>query len=127
LEISTRKKYEDYKREFRIILDHIRAAVFLLADGTKPSNTGRGYVLRRLLRRAIRFADKLDATKNLAVTNTTKDFVLYRTPIVDVAETFVKIYSPAFDLAKFSNEIIPEIEKEEKKFRETLTRGLKEF
>ena len=50
---------EDDVRSKRIIADHIRASVFLIADGVTPSNTEQGYVLRRLLRRAIRHADKL--------------------------------------------------------------------
>jgi alanyl-tRNA synthetase len=125
LEVSTEKKYEDYKREFRIILDHIRAAVFILADGVVPSNTGRGYVLRRLIRRAVRFADKLEA-KDLRVTNVAKEFTLHRSLLTDVAETFIKIYKN-YDLVKQSNAIVPELEKEEKKFRTTLVSGIKEF
>ncbi len=126
LEGSTEKRYRDYGKGFRVILDHVRAAVFLLADGVRPSNTGQGYVLRRLLRRAIRFADKLGA-HDLAVTNNSRDFILHRSLIVDVAETFAKIYSPEFSLTKYLNEVIPEIEKEEAKFRNTLQKGLKEF
>ncbi len=125
LEISTGKKYEDYKREFRIILDHVRAAVFILNDGVIPSNTGRGYVLRRLIRRAVRFADKLEA-KDLSVTNASRDFTMHRTLLMDVAETFIKNYEN-YDLVKQANAIIPELEKEEKKFRTTLASGIKEF
>jgi alanyl-tRNA synthetase len=120
LETSTGKKYKDYEKDFRVILDHVRAAVFLLSDGVKVSNVGRGYVLRRLLRRAIRFSDKLDA-RDLVSTN--GKFALPTSSIVPAADSFVKIYN----LAKYANEIIPDIEKEERQFRETLTRGLREF
>ncbi len=51
IEAVSGKKYEDYPKEFRIICDHLRAAVFVIADGIEPSNKDRGYVLRRLLRR----------------------------------------------------------------------------
>ncbi len=126
LEISTKKRYADQPKEFRIILDHVRAAVFIIADGVSPSNTGRGYVLRRLLRRAIRFADKLNAN-DLVITNggARKDFYLNTTVIMDAAEWFIKAYTGAFVLDR--NEILPVVKKEEEQFRATLARGLKEF
>lgn len=53
IEAVSGKKYKDYLKEFRIILDHLRAAVFVIADGVEPSNKDRGYILRKLLRRSI--------------------------------------------------------------------------
>ena len=129
LEMSTGKKYQDNKREFRIILDHIRASVFLLADGVIPSNTERGYVLRRLLRRAIRFADHLEMKER--VVDSRPDYKIERGVLSTVAEGIAKEYaSPypeGFDLTRHYNQILPEIEKEERKFRETLQRGMREF
>ncbi|HNW96620.1 MAG TPA: alanine--tRNA ligase-related protein [Candidatus Paceibacterota bacterium] len=55
IEMLSGKKYQDYQKEFRIIADHIKAAVFMLAEGLEPSNVERGYVLRRLIRRAVSY------------------------------------------------------------------------
>lgn len=59
LEVASGKRYADDKRSFRIIADHVRAASMLVADGVMPGNNERNYVVRRLIRRAVRFADKL--------------------------------------------------------------------
>ena len=104
---------EQITRAYRIILDHIRAATFMLAQGIRPSNTEAGYVLRRLIRRAIREVDRLGIT----------DAVLS-----DIAEGFGIVYQDAYpgilDLAKH---IKDELKKEEEKFRKTLVQGMREF
>lgn len=97
----------------RIIADHIRASVFIITDGITPSNTDRGYVLRRLLRRAIRYSDLLKV----------KDGGL-----LEIAKEVIKKYQDVYkNVLESSNSIIGEIEKEENKFRETLARGMKIF
>lgn len=88
-------------REERIVADHVRTALFMISDGVLPSNVGRGYVLRRLIRRAVRFA---------------------KTPLLDYIERYKNIYKGVYELDDRG-----EIRKEEAKFRETLERGLKEF
>ncbi|MDE2071684.1 MAG: alanine--tRNA ligase, partial [Patescibacteria group bacterium] len=72
LESWSGKKYTQDMRSFRIVADHIRAASMLIGDGVMPGSTERGYVVRRLIRRAVRFADKLGvpAGKLAELTNT---------------------------------------------------------
>jgi alanyl-tRNA synthetase len=106
IEKLSKKKYSENKKEMRIIADHIKAAVFIIADGITPSNTEHGYVLRRLIRRAIVQGKELEL-KNF----TTK-----------VAEPVFKIYED-YDLNK--KQIMQEIEKEENKFNKTLEKGIK--
>lgn len=107
------KKYEDDLQSFRIITDHIRGAVFMIGDGVLPSNTEQGYFVRRLLRRAVRYADKLQMPhgelKNLAQS---------------VIDTYKEHYE---NLAQKQSEIMDSIAKEEVQFRKTLEKGLKQF
>ena len=94
-------------REDRIVVDHIRTSVFLISDGVLPSNNGRGYILRRLIRRAARHSRK---------------------PLKLEAEHFIKKYQDIYSTILTNYRmILNEIEKEEVKFRETLDRGLREF
>lgn len=107
------KKYEDNLEAFRIITDHIRGAVFMIGDGVHPSNTEQGYFVRRLLRRAVRYADvlKIDEGK-----------------LGELAKSVIGTYKGHYgNLGKKTDEIVEVIEKEEMQFRTTLSRGLKEF
>ncbi|CAN5143782.1 alanine--tRNA ligase [soil metagenome] len=91
----------------RIISDHVRTAVFMIADGVIPSNTDAGYVLRRLIRRAVRLSSISLASVIMAVINTYKNS------------------HPELDLKKV--EIEHEILQEEARFKVTLAAGLKQF
>lgn len=98
---------------YRVILDHIRAAVFLIGDGVLPGNKDQMYFVRRLIRRAVRYA------RNLHIeTNFTKE----------VGAAFIEYYHEAYPNLEESRELIlSELDKEETKFRKTLESGLKEF
>lgn len=111
IEKLSNKKYNDNLRSMRIIADHIKASVFIINDGVIPSNTERGYVLRRLIRRAIRFGSEL------GLKNFVKEIAL---PIFD-------IYFEFEYLQKNKLMILTELEKEEQKFSQTLEKGIKEF
>ncbi len=107
------KKYEDNKKSFRIIADHLKAASFIIADGVTPLNVGAGYVLRRLIRRAIRHGKILGIENNF-----TKQ----------IAEAVVEIYRGFYGgLEENKENILEELEKEEDKFRKTLSGGLARF
>lgn len=101
------------KRAVRIIADHIRASVMLISDGVLPANSDQGYVLRRLIRRAVRFADLLNL----------KPKALFQTAD-SVCEQYLDIYD---QVSKQRETIKITIEKEEQKFRNTLNRGMKEL
>lgn len=103
--------YEE--KSARIVADHVRTAVFMIADGVTPSNTDRGYVLRRIIRRAVRFADGMQADTE----------VLSKVAYV-VIEKYKKVYP---ELEQNREKIFDELNKEEEKFRKTLTQGLKKF
>ncbi len=117
LEEFTKKKYDELidseKEAFRVILDHIRAATFLIADGAIPSNKDQGYVTRRLVRRATRFG------KNLG----TKESVT-----AYIAESFISTYQKHYtNINERKGVILTAIAEEEKKFLKTLSQGQKYF
>ena len=101
----------EHKPSHRIIADHLRASSFLVADGVLPSNEGRGYVLRRIMRRAMRHAHLLGA----------KEPLLYRLVPALVGE-MGRAYS---ELERGKDLIVETLKLEETRFRETLERGLK--
>lgn len=99
------------KTEFKIIADHLRSSCFLIADGVLPSNEGRGYVLRRIMRRAMRQLHKLGA----------KEAGMYK-----LVDSLIKEMGDAYpELARARDVISETLKNEEEKFRETLGKGLK--
>ena len=115
LEQLSNKKYEDNKKSFRIIMDHVRTSTFILGDdhGITPSNIGAGYVLRRLIRRAIRHLRKLDLMEN---------------SLMDLARVVISDYKDIYtELEKNRDFIITELEKEGIKFGKTIKDGEKLF
>ncbi len=97
----------------RIIADHVRTSVIMLADGVEFSNTDRGYILRRLIRRALRHADLLKLPENS----------LYM-----IADIFTDYYKDIYEnIARQKETIKVAINAEEKKFRKALIQGIKEF
>ena len=101
----------EIKRAMRIIADHIKASVFIIADGIVPGNKEQGYVLRRLIRRAVRYGKELEL----------KDFTN------QVAEIVFEIYNDYQNLKENKIKILDELKKEEQKFSQTLEKGLNEF
>lgn len=108
------KAYADEAQyAFRVILDHIRAATFLISDGVLPGNKDQSYFVRRLIRRAVRFARNLDVHTNFCA---------------EVSDSFIQVYKDEYkNLESKRVEILSEITKEEEKFRKTLENGIKEF
>ncbi len=110
------KKYgesEEVTYAYRVILDHIRGATFLIGDGVLPGNKDQMYFVRRLIRRSVRFAHNLGVSENF-----TKE----------VATGFIDVYKNEYkNLEEKKGIILDELEKEEKKFRVTLEKGIKEF
>ena len=111
IEESSGKKYEDNKKPMRIIADHIKAAVFIIADGIVPGNSEQGYILRRLIRRAVRHGKKLGLVNFLE----------------NVAGVVFDIYDDYKHLKSNKKKILEELEKEENKFLETLDKGIRNF
>nr|WP_274311692.1 alanine--tRNA ligase [Staphylococcus hyicus]MDP4468430.1 alanine--tRNA ligase [Staphylococcus hyicus] len=101
---------ETHDIAFKVIADHIRTIAFAISDGALPANEGRGYVLRRLLRRAVRFSQSLDINKPF----------LYQ--LVDVVATIMEPYYP--NVKEKADFIARVIKSEEERFHETLEEGL---
>ncbi len=98
---------------FRVIMDHLRAATFLISDGSIPSNKDQGYFTRRLIRRSVRYATQLGITKNFAG---------------EISDAIVEMYHEAYPELGIKKETIRlEMEKEEKKFGATIQKGTKEL
>ena len=107
------KKYESHTESMRVIADHLRAATFLAVDGCVPSNKEQGYVMRRLLRRAIRFSFDLGIEQNF---------------LQEVVPIIADMYEADFPEVKAGREqIIAVLVKEEKAFRQTLRKGIKQM
>ncbi len=107
------KNYESHTNAMRVITDHLRAATFLAVDGVVPSNKEQGYVMRRLLRRAIRFAFDLGIEQN---------FLPEIVPVV--ADLYATDYP---EVQAQRDAVIAVLVKEEKAFRQTLQKGLREL
>jgi alanyl-tRNA synthetase len=113
LEHLSGKNYESHTESMRVIADHLRGATFLAADGVTPSNKEQGYVMRRLIRRAIRYAFELGVEQN---------FLEAIVPVI------ADIYTDDFSkISQNRQKIIDTLNREESVFRQTLRNGLKEF
>jgi len=110
-EIIKEKINTNNQSSFRVIADHLRASSFLIADGILPSNEGRGYVLRRILRRGIRHAYTLGS----------KDPIFSK--LFPELKNLMSSSYPELNSAE--SLIVETLENEENRFRETLTKGLK--
>lgn len=100
-------------RASRIVADHIRTSIFMIADGVRAGNTEQGYILRRLLRRAVRYADMLGVEHRML------------SELVPVVAMF---YRDVYDnIAEQENLIVKEIWEEEDRFRKTIEKGFREL
>ncbi len=107
------KKYETHTESMRVIADHLRAATFLAVDGCVPSNKEQGYVMRRLLRRAIRYSFDLGIEQNF---------------LEGIVPVIADLYEADFPEVKEQRDsIVAVLVKEEKAFRQTLRNGIKQM
>jgi alanyl-tRNA synthetase len=113
LQTLSGKKYESHTESMRVIADHLRAATFLAVDGVVPANKEQGYVMRRLLRRAIRFAFDLGIEQNF---------------FEEIVPVIAGLYHDDYpEVAAKRDEVVTILAKEEKVFRQTLRKGLKQL
>jgi alanyl-tRNA synthetase len=113
LESLSGKTYDSHTNAMRVIADHLRAATFLAVDGVVPSNKEQGYVMRRLVRRAVRFAFDLGVEQNFMPEVVPVIADLYQTDMPDVQAN--------------RDKVIDVLVKEEKVFRQTLRKGIAEL
>ncbi|MEX2052855.1 MAG: alanine--tRNA ligase [Candidatus Paceibacterota bacterium] len=115
-EVRGKKLYDQEKNKSseRIVSDHLRSAIFLIADGVRPSNVEQGYILRRLLRRAIRHSQLLELPKDV------NERVLH----VISHDIYGEVYP---ELEKKKKEILETIQMESDKFNKALGNGLRVF
>lgn len=113
LESISGKTYNSHTNAMRVIADHLRAATFLAVDGVTPSNKEQGYVMRRLVRRAVRFAFDLGVEQN------------FMQEVVPVITAMYEADMP--DVQAKRDEVIAILVKEEKAFRQTLRKGINEM
>lgn len=107
------KNYESHTESMRVIADHLRAATFLAVDGCVPSNKEQGYVMRRLLRRAIRYSFDLGIEQNF---------------LEEVVPVIADLYHGDFpEVAARRDEVIAVLVKEERAFRTTLRNGIRQM
>ena len=113
LEMLSGKKYDSHTAAMRVIADHLRGATFLAVDGVAPCNKEQGYVARRLVRRAIRFALELGIEQNF---------------LTEIVPVIADIYHEDYpEVASKRQVVIDALVKEEKSFRQTLNKGLRQL
>ncbi|MBI4100908.1 alanine--tRNA ligase [Candidatus Microgenomates bacterium] len=112
LEQITKKPYQEHAEAMRIIADHLRAVVFLAADGVIPSNKAQGYVMRRFARRAVRQGLTLDIQGDL---------------FKRLAPVIFGVFQDAYPEIGQAKDTVQVLIREESVFRQTLNRGLREF
>jgi len=111
--LSDMPNQENATASRRIIADHIRAATFLIADGAHPSNSDQGYIVRRLIRRAVRHADVLEMPQD---------------SLKNLSEVVINEYGEHYpQLQEKKTLLLETISKEEQQFRKTLDKGIKHF
>lgn len=107
------KKYDSHTESMRVIADHLRAATFLAVDGVVPSNKQQGYVMRRLIRRAMVKAFNLGVEQNF---------------LEQIVPVIADLYNDDFpEVAQNRDEVIAILTKEEKAFRQTIRKGLRQL
>ena len=113
IEEASKRKYEDSTKAQRIIADHVRAATFIISDGVEPSNKERGYVVRRLIRRSVRYGKVLGINEGF---------------LASIAQAVVGSYKDQYpELEKNKKEILKVLSDEEIRFQQTIERGLREI
>lgn len=113
LELLSGKSYDSHTESMRVIADHLRAATFLAVDGCVPSNKEQGYVMRRLLRRAIRYSFDLGIEQNF---------------LDEIIPVIAQLYENDFPEVKQQRDIIvATLSREERVFRQTLRHGIKQL